>query len=356
MLMTAANVHKSLVGAVDASLDSRQDEIEIRLLEPAPTDELTAAFLRLDEVERVEPWGAALAGFTLPRTTATPDGIVAGRYVLLAPPDGVLQPRARLVKGRRPSPGADRVEVVLNRQLLALEPHLSVGSETMIYIRERATHAAIVGVSEEIAPASAYVTPEGMRRALGRADVSGGARLVLSENADPLHVTSELERILATRDWFPVYLMTKAELRAAMLDHFMILLFVLLALATAAILVGVLGLATTLSINVLERQREIGVTKAIGAGARSILLLVFAEGVATTSASLPLAFLLSVPLSALVNSVVGSHGLHVALPYQTSLEATLGWCVLATIATAIACLGPAGQAVRRPVRQLVAYE
>ncbi|MEM6732208.1 MAG: ABC transporter permease, partial [Myxococcota bacterium] len=148
----------------------------------------------------------------------------------------------------------------------------------------------------------------------------------------------------------------REQLRRAMVDHFMILLVVLLALAAAAILVGVLGLSTTMSINVLERQKEIGVAKATGASALAIRKLVLVEGAATSGTSMVVAFALSIPLSALVGFVVGSHGLHVSLPYQTSAEGILLWVSLAAIATIVACVGPAERSLRQPVRQLIAYE
>ena len=43
--------------------------------------------------------------------------------------------------------------------------------------------------------------------------------------------------------------------------------------------VGGLGLMTTMSLNVLERRREMGVLRAIGASPRAVWLIVVAEGV-----------------------------------------------------------------------------
>lgn len=351
MLMTAANIYRSLIGAVDASLGSRADDIEVRFLRPAPIADLRAAVSGIDGVREVRPWGAVLAGFALPSDRQA----VAGRYGLLAPPDGAIQPSARLADGRWLSATAS-VEIVVNRQLLALEPHLSPGAETTVVVGKRRTRAKVVGVVEEIAPASAYVSPSGMTSVLGVAEHAGGVRIVLEDGAETSRVAATLEEAVAAKGWFPVYLMTRRELRTAMVDHFMILLVVLLALAAAATLVGVLGLATTMSINVLEREREIGVAKAMGASAWAVRRLVLAEGAATTVVSLILAVVLSVPLSLFVGFVVGSHGLHVTLPYQTSVAAVVVWVVVASIATVVSCLGPAEQAVRRPVRQLIAYE
>ena len=69
------------------------------------------------------------------------------------------------------------------------------------------------------------------------------------------------------------------------------------AMGWVMIVVGGMGLASTMSLAVLERTREIGVMRAIGAPHRSILIMILMEGLVIAVlgwlASLPL----SVPMS-----------------------------------------------------------
>ncbi|MEM6532519.1 MAG: ABC transporter permease [Myxococcota bacterium] len=356
MFMTAANVHRALIAAVDSSLSSRTDDLEVRFLEPVPSSGLVASLSAVEGVKEVVPWGAVMAGFAHPAQDPMHRAAVIGRYSLLAPPKGIQPRSARVVQGRWLAAENEGVEIVVNRQLLAVAPHLAPGVETTALVGAKSTPVRIVGVVEEIAAAAAYVTPPGMERVLGAAGSSGAVRVDIRDDVDPSSVAREIEVAQASKGWFPVYQMTREQLRRAMVDHFMILLVVLLALAGAAIFVGVLGLSTTMSINVLERQKEIGVAKATGASRWAIRKLVLVEGAATSSASVVLALVLSMPLSVAVGFVVGSHGLHVSLPYRTSIEGILLWVSLAAIATVVACLGPAERSLRLPVRQLIAYE
>ena len=66
----------------------------------------------------------------------------------------------------------------------------------------------------------------------------------------------------------------------------------LLTLAALIALVGAIGLAGTLSINVLERRREIGVMRAIGASGLTIASLFIGEGLILGL----LAWLIAIPL------------------------------------------------------------
>ena len=61
--------------------------------------------------------------------------------------------------------------------------------------------------------------------------------------------------------------------------------------------VGGLGLMTSMSLNVLERRREMGVLRAIGATPRTVWLIVVAEAVATAILSWALAALVAWPFS-----------------------------------------------------------
>lgn len=75
----------------------------------------------------------------------------------------------------------------------------------------------------------------------------------------------------------------------------------LLVVAQLTILVAALGLASTMSIAVLERTRESGVLRAIGATPSAIIAIVEREGLVIATISV----LVAVPLSVPVTFVLG---------------------------------------------------
>lgn len=355
MLLTAVNVDRSLMRAVDDALATRGDDLEVRLLRPAPAAGLAETISAIDGIRAAALWPAARIGLHAGPDT---DGLIHGRYALLAPPDA-RPPGATLTAGRwpRPRPARDPVEVIVNRQLLALEPTLAPPAPASIHLGPRVTPALVVGVVEELAPPTLYLHPAAATLALGAPPAApsiGGLRIIAPDHTAA--IAARLEDALVARGWLPVYAMTRTALRRALIDHFAILLTVLLAIAIAALIVGGLGLATTLTLNVLDRTRELGILRALGADDHHLRGLILTEGLTLTALSVFTAALLALPLTLAVVRLIGPHTLHIALPFTLAPAGLALWITVAAAIGWIACRWPAALAMRCPTRQLLARE
>lgn len=296
-----------------------------------------------------------LAAIELPNNGASStQAIGSGRYGVFAPPEDTTLLRVPVAEGRWPAPD-ELGAVVVSRNLQADEPGLELGADATLVFFDRRTPVRVVGVLEDVSPAALYTNQVTLDAVTGLPGVAGALRIVTEPGA-ATQVASTLEDALVTSGWFPSFIMTRAVLRASMVDHFLIILILLGAAALAAILVGGLGLATSMSLNVLERTREIGIIRAIGATRMDVVRLLLLEGGAVALASVALAVLLSIPLSAIVTYLTGRHGLYVAVPLILTPAAMVGWLIVALLVAVVACLWPAQRAVRVPVRDVVAYE
>ncbi len=74
------------------------------------------------------------------------------------------------------------------------------------------------------------------------------------------------------------YRQTSTEERTQIVARFNVLIVFLLIMAVLLAVVGAIGLTGTMSLNVLERTREIGVMRAIGASDGSVFQIVVIEG------------------------------------------------------------------------------
>ena len=145
------------------------------------------------------------------------------------------------------------------------------------------------------------------------------------------------------------------EDRAFTLNQFSPVVFTLLGLAALLAGVGAIGLTSALSISVMERTREIGVLRALGARSSTLLSLYLMEGVLQSLLSwglaVPLAYGLAQPLA----RQMGQTMLAVNLDYAFSLPAVFLWLAVTLVIGVVASLGPARDAARISVRESLAY-
>ncbi|RIK20360.1 MAG: hypothetical protein DCC51_07560 [Anaerolineae bacterium] len=149
---------------------------------------------------------------------------------------------------------------------------------------------------------------------------------------------------------------TAGGLRDGFTAQFNTLIVLLMSLAGMTALVGGLGLANTMAINVLERSREIGILRSMGAERRLLRSLVLAEGLAVALISAVLAVVLALPLTAALDRVMGNSLLGSPLAFAFSPAAALGWLGLVLVIGLVACWVPAEAAARMTIRAALAYE
>jgi putative ABC transport system permease protein len=135
-----------------------------------------------------------------------------------------------------------------------------------------------------------------------------------------------------------------------------VLVVFLLVMAILTAIVGSMGLTGTMGMNVLERTREIGIMRAIGADDRAVMRTVIAEGIFIGMISFGLAIILSIPVTYLLSTIVS------LAVFQTPIDVVftyLGyaiWLGLILALSALASILPARNAARLTIREVLAYE
>lgn len=148
---------------------------------------------------------------------------------------------------------------------------------------------------------------------------------------------------------------TVAEISEDAVSGFSLILLLLAIMAVIIAVVGGVGLSGVLSLNVLERQREIGVMRSIGASSGRVIQLAVGEGVLLGWMSWLIALPLSIPATYFLATGGLSAALNQQLAYQFSLQGPLIWLVIITVLSIGASLLPARRAARMSVRDSLSY-
>jgi putative ABC transport system permease protein len=135
--------------------------------------------------------------------------------------------------------------------------------------------------------------------------------------------------------------------------NFLIILLGVMAVIIAS--VGGIALSGVLTLSVLERRREIGVMRAIGASSWAIARLFIGEGLILGWMSWLIALPISVPAGRLMAQTMGNAFQLDMVYHYTPMGAVL-WFVIITILSILASWFPARGATRISVRESLAYQ
>jgi putative ABC transport system permease protein len=180
--------------------------------------------------------------------------------------------------------------------------------------------------------------------------------------ADAHNATSPLQLILRMRAELERKGMPVAnsqslrEIRRGVEDHLLMVVDFLGIMGWVMIAVGGMGLAATMSLAVLERTREIGVLRAIGARHRAIVAMIQAEGLVIAVLGWLVSIPLSIPMSTVLADAFGRVMFAAPARLLPDIRGVLGWLVMVVVVSIVACAWPARRATRIPTAAALSYE
>lgn len=166
----------------------------------------------------------------------------------------------------------------------------------------------------------------------------------------------ELDKVLRDRG----YKVRVAEAGRASLDVAVesldTLVVFLLIMAVLTAIVGAMGLTGTMGMNVLERTREIGIMRAIGADDRAVMRTVIAEGLVIGMISFLFAIALSIPFTYLLSAIVSLAVFETPIDVVFTFLGYVIWLGLVLLLSIFGSVMPARSAARLTIREVLAYE
>jgi putative ABC transport system permease protein len=360
--LTALNVRATLINTLDQLFDSRKFDLTIGLAGPSEMTKVRQALANTPNIVRSEGWFTA-DGFFTDKVIANDshgadlhDAVSsADRFGVIALPVDTQMQSFDFIEGRRLEP-ADTDGIILNTALAA-KRSLKAGDKVTFQLGSLETTWRVVGITREtLSPAVAYIPLSFFEQ--HHPGMVNSLRLALAQN-DPDSVAeliATLDRNLETQGVRARRATSKTDSRFGF-DQHMVMIFVLLILMGAIVAgVGGLGLSTTMSLNVLERRREMGVLRAIGATPGTVWRIIVVESLFIGVLSWLIAALIAWPVSKGLGNLMVRALFNTGLDLSFEWFGLLLWLLISLSLSAVASFLPAWRASRATVQESLAYE
>jgi len=347
------SVRSSLTATVDDMISWMNFDIMLTFDRPYRAERIQAETMKLPGVTDTDVW------MQLPVRRVRPDGSESGMMYMFAPrPDSRLVLSPGITAGRWLRPDDDNA-IVVGSGMLIDESDLHLGSEVVLKVKGQERLFKIVGINVGSSYGSLiYASYDYISKLTNRPD-EADALMIATRLHDEQSVAAQsaaLEKYFEQRGIRISMVATMITEKAEANMIFDAIVILLLAMAVLLALVGGLGLMGTMSINVLERTREIGVLRAIGAPNRGVTQVFILEGIAIGVLSWVFGAVLALPMGRGLAQLVGSAMMGTPLSYSYSIQGLWTWLAVVIVLSALASYIPARNASRLTVREVLAYE
>ena len=309
----------------------------------------------IPNIERIEPWTGGMGEVEL----SDDDSVL---LTIVSPPadSDLIEPN--LIYGRQMRAGDEKVLLIADTVWQDI-PDLKVGDMLPVSFNDgRADEWEVIGIFQFPGRTAefifTYAPYEGVAPEIGVVDEASSYRVVTTEHTAAAQnaVASDIDTQLRDLGFKLRNVETSRKTLDDIAEQIGTLVSFFLGMAILTAIVGSIGLAGTMSMNVLERTREIGVMRAIGAVDSEIIKSVIVEGLFIGVISWAIGAIFSFPISYGLLSMVSSSIANSAMPLIFSVQGFWLWLIVVLILAALASIIPARNAARLTIREVLAYE
>jgi putative ABC transport system permease protein len=353
----------SSVGALGEEQQAQRIwDVDVQLGSMAPAKQVIAVAKQTPDVVDVEGWAATPVGVTgpgeIPLTRTYPDQGHGRTSLVAIPGDTKALPPPVLLEGRWLNPG-ETGGVVLNQiSRDDTVPGIGPGDAVQLLVGGRPTSWTVVGiVQERVGHGAVYTTTEGFAAAVAGSPVVNQLRVTTSRHDEATResVAASIEETLNEQGISVASSNSVRRSEAISEGHFGPVIAIIVAIAVAMGVVGGIGLASTMTANVLDRIREFGVMHTVGARPKTIRRIVITEGIILAVSSVLMAMVPALVLTGLLGAGLGNLFVGAPLPFRVSTQAIVIWLVLITFGATLATDTAANRASRLTVREAISY-
>jgi len=349
------NVRSSMNSIMDQLMSLFLGDVTVNFSQPYKLSKVERDLMVIPGITGVEGWGGT-ASDILDLNDETVTGLS-----IIAPPQDTQLLTLDYVAGRWLNPGEEKA-IVVSDSIYNYYPDLVPGDSLIVEVDGNRGEAwEVVGVFRYVdmfGDPMAYAEFDFIADKVNLPNPALSYRIITrdTESTSLLRLIKRIDQQLddqgyAVQSVTAGYIMRES---ASIGVNTLVLFLLIMAVLTA--FVGSIGLTGTMSISVLERTREIGVMRTIGAVDLVVMQSVIIEALVIGMITWFLAIGLSFPLSSALLSIISQAMSGSSFPLTVTPLGMLIWLAVVIVLSIIASIMPARNAARLTINEVLAYE
>jgi len=349
------NVSTSMDNVMDQLMQHFLGDVTVIFSQPSSISKVERDLLVVPGVAGVEGWGGASGEIQDEK------GDRVSGLRIIAPPEDTQLFDPDIVAGRWLLPG-EKKAMVVSDGIYANYPDLQPGDKLIVQISGNQDEEwEVVGIYRFInmlGDPMAYADYDYVASKVNLSNQANSFRVIIdpAEGDSMQTIIQRIDHHLENRGYTVATILDGGTMRENAGTGVNILVIFLLIMALLTAFVGSIGLMGTMSINVLERTREIGVMRTIGAVDLVIMQSVIIEGLVIGLITWFLAIFLSYPISKALLDIIGQAMAGSTFALIVTPFGVVLWLAAVIVLSIIASVMPARNAARLTINEVLAYE
>ena len=228
-------------------------------------------------------------------------------------------------------------EIVLSDIFFKNNPELKTGDKIDIVIEGKNYQFKIIGKIKELGRNTGYISYKNLKKITLYENLFNELHLRTIEKSYEFLKSkqTEIEKIFKDSNLEIISFMSIKDLEKIILDHMELMISFLILISFVILFIGGIGLSISTSINVIERTKEIGISRSIGGTIFNISTIFAIEGIIVCLLSFILSLIISFPLSIIIGNYFTNIILNTNASFKTDYKAIIIWFFSVIIAGSV---------------------
>lgn len=249
-------------------------------------------------------------------------------------------------------------EIVISNIFFKNNPGLKIGDDFEVLFGGKSFEFKIIGIIKELEMNTAYISYKNMEAIALNKDLANEIHIRTSDQSREFlkSIQFEVEKIFKDSNLEITGIMSVRDLEKAIADHMKLMISFLILMSFIILLIGGIGLSISTSINVIERTKEIGISRSIGGTIFDISIILVIEGIIVSLIGFILSVIASFPLSIILGNYFANIILNTNITFKTDYKAIIIWFFSVILVGAFINFITAYFNCQRPVKETINFE